>query len=83
MRLFQVSSYFLFLCATISLFGKCANNRIFNEGDHLLPGFDIEGLEVFDEYTRQNLDCPEVIEKVRVHRYWCLQSILHQVIDNL
>ena len=52
----------------MSLFGECANNRIFNEGDHLLPGFDMEGLEVFYEYTRQSPDCPEVVEKVRVHR---------------
>ena len=69
MRLYQVSSYFLFLCSIISLFGKCANNRIFSEGDHLLPWFDIEGLEVSDEYTRQSLDCPEVVEKVRVYKY--------------
>ena len=42
---------------------------IFNEGDHLLPGFNIEDLEVVDEYTRQSPDCPEVVEKVRVHRH--------------
>ena len=40
-----------------------------------MPGFDIEGLEVFDEYTRQSPDCPEVVEKVRVHR--CELPFLH------
>ena len=67
MHLFQVGSY-LMLCS-MSLLGQCTNKRIFNEGDHLLPDFDIEGLEVFDEYIQHSPNCPEVVEKVKIHRH--------------
>lgn len=65
----QVFCLFFFLwCSAIGL-GEVANPRkIFNEGDHLLPDFNIEALEVAEEYRRQNPECPEVLEKVTVYR---------------
>ena len=57
-----------------------------------MPWFDIEGLEVSDEYTRQSLDCPEVVEKVRVYKYvahiyelaiWSLPINLFGILKNI
>lgn len=57
------------LCSVAIAFGHITNrSKVFNEGDHLLPGFNIEGLEVAKEYSRQNPECPEVLEKVTVYR---------------
>ena len=59
----QRFNFFLLLsCSTIA-FGK-----IYNEGDHLLPGFDVQSLEVAREYRRKNPECPEVMEKVTEYR---------------
>ena len=60
---------FLSLWCSAIAFGEIANrSKIFNEGDHLLPDFNIEALEVAEEYRRQNPECPEVMEKVTVYR---------------
>ena len=45
-----------------------AFGKIYNEGDHLLPGFDVQSLEVAREYRRKNPECPEVMEKVTEYR---------------
>ena len=60
---------FLFLWCSAIGFGEIVNrSKIFNEGDHLLPDFNIEALEVAEQYRRQNPECPEVMEEVTVYR---------------
>ena len=58
--------FFLCLLCLRNAFGD--RSKIFHEGDHLLPGFNIEALEVAKEYRRQSPECPEVMEKVTVYR---------------
>ena len=62
--------FFLLLSSAIAFGHNVVHNRrkIFNEGDHLLPEFNIQTLEVAEEYMRQNPECPDVMEKVTVYR---------------
>ena len=50
--------------------------KIFKEGDHLLPGFNVNDLEVAREYARQSPECPEAVEKV-TQTYDHLDMVLH------
>ena len=69
------------LCFLFSLVLTLSNEasnggKIFQERDHLLPGFNVRDLEVAREYTSQSPECPEAVEKV-THTFDHLDMVLH------